>query len=246
MDNAIDTPKSPKFQDLRGRTFTRLTVVEYAGRSTDGRTLWKCTCTCGNVTTIPAQRLKSGNTRSCGCLHKEQLSLQRRKHGRRDRTKYCRTYEAWRGAKARVTRKNHRHAKHYAAKGIGMCERWLNSFEAFLEDMGECPPGMSLDRIDNNGNYEPGNCRWATQLEQIRNRSITRTITVDGVKRPLAEVAEEHGLSPKLVASRLNKGWSVIDALRPVKRASRPATSRRDPSPYARQDTVPYTASSAS
>ena len=106
----------------------------------------------------------------------------------------------------------HTHFHRYGGRGITVCERWL-VFENFLEDMGERPVGRSIDRIDNDGNYEPGNCRWATPQEQMRNTSVSRALTVDGTTRPLVEWAAIRGLKPSTIRERLRRGWTAKEAL---------------------------------
>ncbi len=102
--------------------------------------------------------------------------------------------------------------KHYGDRGITVCDRWKTSFVAFMEDMGQPPENHSIDRIDNNGNYEPGNCRWVTCKENIRNRRTTKFATIDGEKRPVAEWAEINGINVRRANDRLNKGWDAKSA----------------------------------
>jgi hypothetical protein len=131
-------------------------------------------------------------------------------HGAASRGKYTREYRAWAGAKARCTLKCY---ERYRGRGIIVCERWVNSFPAFLADMGICPPNMTLDRIDNNGNYEPGNCRWATRTEQQRNTCRNRRLTHDGVEMTITEWAIRLGVKANTITCRLRRGWSADKAL---------------------------------
>lgn len=206
--------------DLHGRTFGRLTVLK---KATSG---WLCRCSCGTERAWRAFVLVSGNTSSCGCLHREMVSAMFRKHGARTHHESSRTYESWRGAKARTSRVGHKRAKYYIARGIVMCDRWRNDYAAFVADMGECPEGHSLDRIDNNGNYEPGNCRWAPQVQQVRNRNSTIKIVVDGREVPLGEAAEKAGVGYSTARWRQRQGWTAEQILAPTSSSQTTWTSR--------------------
>lgn len=161
--------------DLTGQAFGRLTVVGLAGR-VKRNALWTCACQCGAIKTARGALLRKGETRSCGCLRKEMardLALSHRKYptsaGRPMRV-VSPTYRSWQAMLSRVRGKsNAADRRNYSDRGITVTDRWL-SFENFLADMGERPAGRTLDRINNDGNYEPGNCRWATALEQRHNR----------------------------------------------------------------------------
>jgi hypothetical protein len=158
--------------DLTGRKFGRLSVIAIAqDKSRHGQMQWACSCSCGAQKVVSGDRLRQGVTRSCGCL----LRQIRTKHGhsRCDAGNQSATYRSWASMKTRCLNPNNRGFKYYGGRGITICERWM-LFVNFLADMGERPPGKTLDRIDVDGNYEPGNCRWATPLEQIRNRRRRR------------------------------------------------------------------------
>ncbi len=123
-------------------------------------------------------------------------------------------YGTWQAMKSRCTNPKVPSYKHYGGRGIKVCARWLNSFESFLEDMGPRPKGLSIDRIDTDGNYEPGNCEWTTQKRQQRNRRDNIYLTLDGVTRLLAEWAEDLGLRAGVLRSRVCEGWSDERTLR--------------------------------
>jgi hypothetical protein len=195
--------------DLTGQTFGRLYVLQPARRAEQGgrrRTMWRCRCQCGRLVTVQTSEL--GHTRSCGCL-KLDLFIQRvRTHGRsapsapRDPT-----YWAWASMLDRS-----RHRRGYYKRKIPVSDRWLR-FEHFLADMGDCPPGLTLDRIDNRQGYRPGNCRWATRGEQMRNTGRTRWLTYKGERLCLQDWAARTGLRRVTIAGRLGMGWSLEKAL---------------------------------
>ena len=153
--------------DLAGQRFGRLVVSRRAGTTAHRRSLWECRCDCGNTRLVPADNLKRENTRSCGCLRKEVAKELNTVHG----GTRSREFNTWKGMQRRCYLQSAAGFKNYGGRGIAVCDRWLHSFENFLADMGCKPsPKHSIDRINNDGNYEPGNCRWATAKEQRQNR----------------------------------------------------------------------------
>jgi hypothetical protein len=160
--------------DMTGRRYGRLMVLHRAPdkiERTRNRVMWWCRCDCGTEKAIVGEVLRRGDATGCGCGRARSHLI----HGAcvlsAERTnKKTKEYAAWANAKKRCTNPNDARYHRYGARGIRMCDRWLNSFEAFIADMGPCPPGLTLDRIDNDGPYAPGNCRWTDRVTQRRNR----------------------------------------------------------------------------
>lgn len=199
--------------DRVGKVYDRLTVKYRVEDRTPGRPLWHCECSCGNTAIISSNALSIG-TRSCGCVQLEYARNRSRTHG----MAFTPVYASWNGMRDRCLNPNNQDYHHYGGRGIAVCERWKDSFENFYADMGDKPSiKHSLDRINNDGNYEPSNCRWATQQEQVRNRrpSIKPlvTLTVAGVTKTKVDWAEGLGISVSALNGRLRKGWSLQNAV---------------------------------
>lgn len=197
------------------QTFGRLTVIAKGERRGNNR-LWICKCVCGTVKPIEAISLNSGRTQSCGCLSKEVASGRSTTHGK------CRT-RAWRAWSAMVERcenPNRPDFRNYGGRGIRVAPEFRN-FEGFYAALGECPPGYSLDRIDVNGNYEPGNVRWAPSKIQNRNRRNNRHLTFEGKTLTLVEWSERTGLDRSCISARIEDGWPPEIALTTPSRGKR-------------------------
>jgi hypothetical protein len=192
--------------DLTGQVFGRLTAETYLpGSRNSRRAQWQCRCECGASTSVDTHGLRSGHTQSCGCLHQETVRITNKTHGRTQTIEY----RSWAHAKERCMNPNAKSYARYGGRGITMCRRWRNSFEAFFADMGPKPsPKHSLDRINNDGPYSPKNCRWATQLQQARNTSQNAVYKINGKILCGTEAAEELGLNADTVKNRRNLGWS--------------------------------------
>lgn len=187
---------------LVGHRFGRLVVESLA--FVEVNSYWNCRCDCGNSVIVRRNGLTTGNTKSCGCLQRESVTV----HGLRTST----LYKVWEGMMRRCYDTIHKDYKYYGERGIIVCKRWHN-VENFVADMSPRPEGYEIDRIDTNGNYEPENCRWATRKEQMRNTRRNRLISYNGKTMCLSEWAEELGVSPDLIRTRLNNGWPIKDAL---------------------------------
>lgn len=195
--------------DRTGQVYGRLTVLRLEGRA-KGHRRWVCRCACGVEIVVHGGNLASGNSQSCGCIGRERPKSTRRARGG--------TFNSWNAMILRCYRPSQRCYPRYGGRGITVCDRWRESFEAFLADMGPRPsPQHSLDRFPNrDGNYEPSNCRWATAAEQARNKSTTVWIEYGGQRVSLSEAASLAGLSPVTVCWRRSHGWPASDWFLPV------------------------------
>ena len=203
--------------DLKGQKFGKLTVIERA-ENKGKNTRWLCLCECGNKTIVHAISLRSGSTKSCGCYKSIAPKLSNTKHGMSHTT----THKIWCDIKSRCFCLNDPAYKNYGGRGITMCDRWKNSFEAFYEDVSKLPhfneKGFTLDRIDNDGNYEPNNVRWVDRITQGNNKRNNRLISYNGETHTMAEWAKIKGLNYKTLSCRLYDGWDISRALETQKK----------------------------
>lgn len=195
---------SPWKVELAGQKFGKWTVLHRIVGAT-----WLCKCECGNEGEATTSGLKLGKTKSCGCAGKDWC----RTHGMEG----TKTYNVWAGMIQRCHNPNAREYKLYGARGIQVCDAWRNSFVEFFNDMGEKPEGLSLDRINNDGNYEPSNCRWATSSQQKRNRRTTVMIEFNGEVKSLPDWAEALDIKRKVLERRIRDGWSIEKAFSKVR-----------------------------
>lgn len=165
----------PKLIDLSGRRFGRIVVLREDGRDKHNKPLWMCLCDCGKERTVLGNSLSRNKTKSCGCLQSEVVTNMSTKHGHAKRGHETTEHIIWSLMIQRCTNPSSTNYKYWGGRGINVCERWLHSFEAFYADMGERPSKKySLDRIENDGNYEPSNCKWSTRTEQRMNQRRTK------------------------------------------------------------------------
>lgn len=194
--------------DLTGHRFDRWLVLEKAPEKNNLH-YWKCRCDCGTEKTVYESNLIRETSKSCGCLARELTSINNSTHGKTRSP----THTVWMLMKQRCLNSKIPAYKKYGGRGITICDAWL-TYEGFVADMGERPAGMSLDRYpDNNGNYEPSNCRWATPQQQARNRRSNAMITYKGETKCIAEFAEQIGIDQDTLSARLRRGLAVEDAL---------------------------------
>ena len=185
-----------------GKRFGRLVAQKTAKGSK-----WLCLCDCGNEVVVSTQHLTSGHTLSCGCYKADRAKEANTTHGQGSaRSGVTRTYRSWQSMKARCCNEDHDAYPYYGGIGITICERWLHSFENFYEDMGDRPPRHTIDRIDSTGNYEPGNCRWASDAVQKNNRSGVYEVTVDGVTMNASQAAVHYSVNRRTIARWVESG----------------------------------------
>jgi hypothetical protein len=174
---------------------------------------WDCVCACGTRRSVASVGLTTGGSKSCGCYSREVAKAagdRTRTHGMTRTT----THTIWRGMIQRCHSETAKDFARYGGAGIQVCQRWRDSFADFLADMGERPAGRSLDRFPNrNGNYEPGNCRWATDSQQQRNKNNNHLLTHEGATLTMAEWSERLGINPITLHARIRRGWSDERAL---------------------------------
>lgn len=200
--------------DLTGQTFGRLTVLARAENDADNRARWLCACVCGGTATIGGKSLRSGNSQSCGCAAREAASRAckaKARHG------MWRTpeYRAWQAIRQRCENAKGKDYHRYGGRGICVCERW-QTFENFYDDMGPRPTSRhSIERENNNGDYEPSNCHWALPVEQQSNRRCTVRLTYNGRTQTLAQWSREIGISRGALRLRVDRGWPLERALSP-------------------------------
>lgn len=201
MSKPAFTSKNYRFIDLSGRKIGFLFVLGPTGRSAGKKVLWNCVCECGREKIVVGSRLRAALTTSCGCKRKSRKTLIRN-----------RTYHSWAMMIQRCTNPNNPKFRSYGGRGITVCEQW-RKYSVFLSDMGDCPECMSIDRIDNNGIYEPNNCRWADKLTQANNTRSNRFITANGKTMTAAQWSRETGVSSGKIRGRLAYGWSPEKAV---------------------------------
>ena len=218
----------PAGKQLDGQVFGRLTVVRRAG-SSGGRVVWECLCECGVAVEVVSHALASGHTKSCGCWKDERNPSTPQKHGHARRgTKLTPTYKTWQAMMTRCYNPQVKSFKDYGGRGIKVCDGW-HYFENFLAYMGERPDDMTLERKNTHGNYEPGNCRWATRTEQNRNTRANYMVEFLGVRMTQAEFAERIGMKQSTVSYRLRHRWTLDQiATTPPKFGNRVASKLGD------------------
>ena len=194
---------------LEGQRYGRLTVVTRHA-VVKGNIIWKCLCDCGQVALVNASNLRGGKTASCGCARRESVRQRQVRHGMYGSP----VYKVWVNMKGRCLNPKNAKYHRYGGRGIKICQEWIDSFDAFFRDMGEPPsPLHTIERKDNNGDYCPENCQWATKQEQANNVSRNRCLTYGGRTQTLAMWSRERGINPSTLQTRIARGFSVARAL---------------------------------
>lgn len=205
--------------DLTGKKFSGWLVVSFNGVIEYGerglKSRWLCQCDCGKMSVVNGSSLTTGNSKSCGCVNRLNMAKKNKTHGLSGTDHYRR----WQGMLNRCGNENSASYKNYGGRGITVCERWL-TYTNFISDMGYPPTSLhSLERINNNADYQPSNCKWATRSEQSKNKRSNRIISFNGITKTLKEWALEIGIDQSSLRERLEK-WSIKDALSKPKRKS--------------------------
>lgn len=202
-----------KFIDRTGQKFGRLTLIERVENNKFNQVQWKCRCDCGKEVIVKAYSLTTGQTKSCGCLKKEQnyINIAKVKHNMTN----TRLYNIWRNMKSRCLNPNNKRHKFYFDKGITVCDEWKNDFMNFYNWAinNGYRDNLTIDRINNNGNYEPKNCRWATITEQNNNQSNNIRIKYNESEYTLSELSKIYNIKRATLYDRIKRGWTIDEAL---------------------------------
>lgn len=208
------------FIDISGETFGRLTVITQASSHP---VKWRCLCSCGNESIVATSKLTTGWTKSCGCLQKESASKLQTRHGECKRVNGKRSvpkeYESWSAAKDRCYNTNSPLYKYYGGRGIKMSDLWRNDFGLFLADMGPRPKGYTIERVNNDGDYAPDNCRWATRKEQANNRRTSNLVTHGSETLSVMEWSRRLGVRHQTLGKWIKKGMTlalIIEKLKEI------------------------------
>ena len=212
MHETVQIEISHNGLDLTGKTFGRLHVVSRIGvkwfPNGDSKSVWSCECDCGSkIDVLGSSLVKERGTKSCGCLSMESKIERATTHGMSD----TRIYRIWRAMRDRCENSNSENFYNYGARGISVCDRW-KSFENFLSDMGVPASNHSIDRINNDGNYDPLNCKWSTRCEQNRNKRNNRLLSLHGITKTLSEWANHLNICQSSLRERLDK-WHIEKSL---------------------------------
>lgn len=199
----------PKLVEMVGKKYNRLTVSQKYSTDNRGEVLWKCICDCGNEIVALGGNIRSGGTKSCGCLNNERIGDLRRSHNMAK----SRIFRIWTGIRKRCNNCKDKSYKHYGGRGINICKRW-NIFLNFYNDMKDgYKDNLTIERINVNGNYEPINCIWATAKQQARNKRNNVLITFNGKSLTKSEWSDISGTGRDTIAWRIKKGWNTGEAI---------------------------------
>ncbi len=203
--------------DLTGKSFGRLTVVEYSHTNKHGVAMWKCKCDCGNERIVAGAHLRSGHTTSCGCFNLEAIKKRATKHG----LKQTRLYNTWLHIKDRCLNSSNKDFEHYGGRGIKVCREWADNFETFYKWAinNGYNDKLTIDRINVNGDYCPENCRWVTQKKQCNNKRSNVFLEYNGETHTLKEWSEITGICYQTIHGRYRKGKTPAEILRTRKAA---------------------------
>lgn len=196
-----------KYKDIAGKRYSKLVAIERIGANIHRKSIWRCICDCGNETNVSLGELLTGNTQSCGCL--------RFKHGITKDSKGYRMLHIWNGMIGRTSSLNNKDFIKYGVRGIRVCDEWKGDFKKFYDwSMSNgYEENLTIDRINNDGNYEPNNCRWATVKTQSNNRRNNVFLNFNNENHTIAQWGEIVGINSETIRARVNRGWDVNKAL---------------------------------
>ena len=205
----------PARLNLVGKKYNKLTVIKFDHVNKHGQAMWLCRCDCGNKTVVNGRNLRNNNTKSCGCLIKgASTRVGKKTHGMSKSPEFI----AWRSMKNRCTNKQCKSFKNYGGRGIKVCDRWIESFQNFYDDMGQRPSKKhSIDRIDNDGDYTPENCRWTTDIKQNNNLRRNVYIECDGETKTIAEWSKFLNVPYFKIHYRLHNGFDMEQVIKSMK-----------------------------
>lgn len=211
--------RAHNFVDRTGVRYGKLVALSHFKKPHRPKvTFWKCICDCGKEVEVYGGHLQVGHTTSCGCYKAEWTRDFYTTHGHTKNRKSSREYQSWNSMLARCYNPNNSDYHNYGGRGVKVCDRWRLSFESFFADMGPVPDGHTIDRVDTNGDYEPGNCKWSTLIEQANNRRDNVRLQHNGKTQTIAQWSRELGIKEGTLQTRIKLGWSHEKALTtPVK-----------------------------